>query len=44
LPEPVRILVSACLLGEKVRYDVGHKRDLFPKETPCPFVEQRVKA
>ena len=23
--EPVRVLVSACLLGEKVRYDGGHK-------------------
>jgi uncharacterized protein YbbK (DUF523 family) len=44
LPEPVRILVSACLLGEKVRCDGGHKRDLFPKETPGPFVEQRIKA
>jgi len=32
LPEPVRILVSACLLGEKVRYDGGHKRDLFLNE------------
>jgi uncharacterized protein YbbK (DUF523 family) len=39
LPEPVRILVSACLLGEKVRYDGGHKRDLFLIETLGPFVE-----
>jgi uncharacterized protein YbgA (DUF1722 family)/uncharacterized protein YbbK (DUF523 family) len=39
LPEPVRILVSACLLGEKVRYDGGHKRDLFLTETLGPFVE-----
>jgi len=39
LPEPVRILVSACLLGEKVRYDGGHKRDLFLNETLSPFVE-----
>jgi len=30
---PVRILVSACLLGEKVRYDGGHKRDAFLVET-----------
>ena len=36
---PVRILVSACLLGEKVRYDGGHKRDLFLNETLDPFVE-----
>ena len=36
---PVRILVSACLLGEKVRYDGGHKRDLFLIETLGPHVE-----
>jgi len=35
---PIRILVSACLLGEKVRYDGGHKRDLFLMETLGPFV------
>ena len=39
MPEPVRILVSACLLGEKVRYDGGHKRDLFLIGTLGPFVE-----
>jgi uncharacterized protein YbbK (DUF523 family) len=39
LPEPPRILVSACLLGENVRYDGGHKRDLFLLETLGPFVE-----
>jgi uncharacterized protein YbbK (DUF523 family) len=39
LPDPVRILVSACLLGEKVRYDGGHKRDLLLMETLGPFVE-----
>ena len=37
--EPVRILVSSCLLGEKVRYDGGHKRDLFLLETLGPLVE-----
>ncbi len=26
MSEPVRILISACLLGRKVRYDGGHKR------------------
>ena len=26
---PVRVGVSSCLLGEKVRYDGGHKRDAF---------------
>jgi len=39
LPDPLRILVSACLLGEKVRYDGGHKRDRFLNETLGPFVE-----
>ena len=35
---PIRILVSACLLGEKVRYDGGHKRDLYLLETLGAFV------
>ncbi len=35
----MRILVSACLLGEKVRYDGGHKRDPFLVETLGKFVE-----
>jgi uncharacterized protein YbbK (DUF523 family) len=39
MTERVRILVSACLLGEKVRYDGGHKRDLLLMETLGPFVE-----
>ncbi|MGB5196267.1 MAG: DUF523 domain-containing protein, partial [Candidatus Deferrimicrobium sp.] len=39
MPEPVRILVSACLLGEKVRYDGGHKKDPFLIGTLGPFVE-----
>ena len=39
MTERVKILVSACLLGEKVRYDGGHKRDLFLNETLGPFVE-----
>ena len=26
---PIRLGVSSCLLGEAVRYDGGHKRDLF---------------
>ncbi len=39
MPERVKILVSACLLGEKVRYDGGHKRAAFLMETPGPFVE-----
>jgi uncharacterized protein YbbK (DUF523 family) len=28
-PERIRLGVSACLLGERVRYDGGHKRDDF---------------
>ena len=39
MSDRVRILVSACLLGEKVRYDGGHKRDTFLIETLGPFVE-----
>jgi len=39
MTERIKVLVSACLLGEKVRYDGGHKRDLFLVETLGPFVE-----
>ena len=35
----IRILVSSCLLGEKVRYDGGHKRDPFLVATLGRFVE-----
>jgi uncharacterized protein YbbK (DUF523 family) len=38
-PEKIRLGVSACLLGEAVRYDGGHKRDAFVVETLGPFVE-----
>jgi uncharacterized protein YbgA (DUF1722 family)/uncharacterized protein YbbK (DUF523 family) len=34
-----RLGVSACLLGQKVRYDGGHKRDDFLTEVLGPFVE-----
>jgi uncharacterized protein YbbK (DUF523 family) len=34
-----RIGVSACLLGEAVRYDGGHKRDRFLTDTLSPLVE-----
>jgi uncharacterized protein YbgA (DUF1722 family)/uncharacterized protein YbbK (DUF523 family) len=34
-----RIGISACLLGEAVRYDAGHKRDAFLVETFGPHVE-----
>ncbi|MEK6779779.1 MAG: DUF523 domain-containing protein [Candidatus Deferrimicrobiota bacterium] len=36
---PIRILVSSCLLGEKVRYDGGHKLDPIIVETLGRFVE-----
>ncbi len=34
-----RLGISACLLGQKVRYDGGHKRDLFLTELFGKFVE-----
>lgn len=37
--EPIRIGVSACLLGSAVRFDGGHKRDHFLTEVVGPFVE-----
>jgi uncharacterized protein YbgA (DUF1722 family)/uncharacterized protein YbbK (DUF523 family) len=36
---PVRLLVSACLLGDRVRYDGQHKYDGFLVETLGPFVK-----
>ena len=36
---PIRIGVSACLLGQPVRFDGGHKRDAFLSETFGRFVE-----
>ncbi len=27
--EPIRVGISSCLLGQKVRYDGGHKRDAY---------------
>ncbi len=36
---PIRVLISSCLLGEKVRYDGGHKRDPFLVEILVRFVE-----
>ncbi len=35
----IRLLVSACLLGDEVRYDGGHKYDAFLVESLGPFVE-----
>jgi uncharacterized protein YbgA (DUF1722 family)/uncharacterized protein YbbK (DUF523 family) len=36
---PIRVGVSACLLGEEVRFDGGHKRDDFLTRVLGPFVE-----
>jgi uncharacterized protein YbgA (DUF1722 family)/uncharacterized protein YbbK (DUF523 family) len=36
---PIRIGISACLLGDEVRYDGGHKRDAFLTSVLGPFVE-----
>jgi uncharacterized protein YbgA (DUF1722 family)/uncharacterized protein YbbK (DUF523 family) len=35
----VKIGISSCLLGEKVRYDGGHKLDLYIKETLGQYFE-----
>ena len=34
-----RVGISACLLGREVRFDGGHKRDLFLTETLGQYVE-----
>jgi uncharacterized protein YbgA (DUF1722 family)/uncharacterized protein YbbK (DUF523 family) len=36
-PPPIRIGISSCLLGEKVRFDSGHKRDPFIVDTLGQF-------
>lgn len=36
---PIRIGISACLLGQAVRFDGGHKRDAFLTGTFGEFVE-----
>jgi len=36
---PLRVGVSACLLGQEVRFDGGHKRDAFLVETLGQFIE-----
>ncbi len=37
--EKIRLGISACLLGENVRYDGGHKLDRFLRETLGQYVE-----
>ena len=39
VPLKPRIGVSACLLGDEVRFDGGHKRDLFLTDILSPHVE-----
>jgi len=38
-PRLLRIGISACLLGEEVRFDGGHKRDTFLTDVLGPHVE-----
>ena len=38
-PTPIRIGISACLLGDEVRFDGGHKRDSFLTDTLGPLVD-----
>jgi uncharacterized protein YbgA (DUF1722 family)/uncharacterized protein YbbK (DUF523 family) len=39
LAAKLRLGISACLLGQRVRYDGGHKRDAFLTQVLGPFVE-----
>jgi len=39
MAETIRLGISACLLGEKVRYDGRHKRDPYLAETLGRYVE-----
>ncbi|HYE76890.1 MAG TPA: DUF523 domain-containing protein, partial [bacterium] len=38
-PRRVRVGISACLLGEEVRYNGGHKRDFLLLDALGRFVE-----
>jgi len=38
-PPRVRLGISACLLGQEVRYNGGHKRDAFLADVLGPYVE-----
>ena len=37
--EKIKLGISACLLGEKVRYDGGHKLDPFLRDTLGQYIE-----
>jgi uncharacterized protein YbgA (DUF1722 family)/uncharacterized protein YbbK (DUF523 family) len=39
MKDTIRLGISSCLLGEKVRYDGGHKLDRFLADTLGQFVE-----
>jgi uncharacterized protein YbgA (DUF1722 family)/uncharacterized protein YbbK (DUF523 family) len=36
---PIRVGISTCLLGERVRWDGGHKREPFLTEALAPYFE-----
>ncbi len=36
---PIRVGISSCLLGEKVRFDAGHKKDLYLTNILGKYVE-----
>nr|WP_154325206.1 2-thiouracil desulfurase family protein [Pantoea sp. 201603H] len=38
MSERIPLGISACLLGERVRFDGGHKRDLFATDELAPYV------
>jgi uncharacterized protein YbgA (DUF1722 family)/uncharacterized protein YbbK (DUF523 family) len=38
-PAGIRLGISACLLGQEVRFDGGHKKDTFLTEVLAPHVE-----
>ncbi len=39
IDQPIRIGISACLLGEKVRFDGGHKHDRYLTQTLGKYFE-----
>jgi len=39
LRRPLRLGISRCLLGDEVRFDGGHKREVFLTETLSQFVQ-----
>lgn len=39
MEERIKVGISSCLLGEKVRYDWDHKLDRYLKDTFVKYVE-----